>query len=260
MPKIAIDRIDTLDAEEEAGRLIRVSRRIRLKNLPGTDWRILKAALAHLDSENILPGASLPGEPGLILLRRRPQLVPGSKTIDVTCEYERQDTTPIWEGDSGVEQVPDRTDANGNPIELVYKYPKDYEWDKTLREKEVKVGAEFTSTKSISEAIGSFIIMTSTPEVFGDQIINKLNAGAWRGKPARTWKVTRVSWVPFNISTLPYQYRIRVHLAHDPDGYDPTVAFVDPNTNEHPPDLLDHVGAMQTIAKLDTINFSFWFD
>lgn len=267
MPIAYIDRVDTLEADEDRGILERLVRNVRVGGLVTADWRVLTEALT---SVGLAAGSSPAGEPDLILIRRTPKLVPGTRSfVDVRCEYERFDTTPRWEGDVSVVQVSDRTDKDGNPVKLTYTYPDDYQHDPLLAGQEVSVVAEYSTTKVLVERTGEFMIQMSDPVSYGETLVNRVNDATWKGSPARTWKITGIQFTLFDNTASPPWYRARVRIVKDPDTWDPTVAFVDPNTNEHPPDILDddggdppvllHPDAIKTITRLEETNFTSLF-
>lgn len=259
MIEVFLDTVDTLEADEERGRLMRVTRNARICGLTSTDWQVLVEAMA---SVGLASGSPL-GDPPyhvLKLVRRRPKLIPGERSkVDVLLEYEREDLRPIWSGDVSAEPVTTMRDRNGDAITLEYAFDEDYEMDPFLAGKTVKVNASVQSSKNMIQRVGEFVLQLADPVAFSNSVANHVNSTPWAGKPARTWKCTRESHRLFDNSTWPPKYKISTTLVHDPDGWDRSVGYTDPNTNEHPPDLLDQSSAHATPEVLPETDFNIVF-
>ena len=110
-----------------------------------SDYRVLQDSLDELDS--LVIGSQPAGHEGLILVERSPRLLPGHPdVVDINLRYEIRgatlDSIPlgdfILEGSASLNQVTTQRDRAGNPLNVSYTYPGNYDLDVSLRGKTIE--------------------------------------------------------------------------------------------------------------------------
>jgi len=256
----SLDRIDLLSCQERHGVVVALERKAYVSGLAGeTDYSILFSALtaAGLPAEG-----SLLGKDGLVLTERNPTVIDKDK-CEVILKYENYynegqdfDSPPVGafvgEARASIQQVTTNKDQNGALIEVSHTYPDDdpnYPGETKTQTGEIQV---FVPQRSFSV---KGIKLTQSPWLIVDNIIGKLNSAAWSQWPARYWICTYAGYRNMDPSTGVNRYFMSFEFQHNPDGWDPSVAFNDENTNRPPPNLVANVG-YKTIEYLGEVNFN----
>ncbi len=162
-------------------------------------------------------------------------------------------------------QVETNIDANGNPIQTSYTFPSDYAYDPGRRGKTYTQGGmvsaptpspsfvvEFTITDGMSVpsditahipgfASGSYSAtdFCSIMSFYAGKVNDAdYKIGAIVG-PARTWMVE-----DFDADTEDggFSYQARMTFTYADEGWDPLVAYVNPDDGKPPADLVEGVG------------------
>ena len=86
------------------------------------------------------------------------------------------------------------------------------------------------------------LFATPRPRAYAKAIIAATNSVSWIGDPAGTWLCTEVQWevnnpAVNNIAGLP-NYRMTFEFHHNPDGWEPEVAFKDERYGRPPADVV----------------------
>ena len=106
------------------------------------------------------------------------------------------------------------------------------------------------------------LFYTNWPQLFVQQWVNTVNIGSFRfgdfpplSNP-RTWHITDMTY-DLQDGGLPGLdlYLMVISLRHNPDGWDPGVVFIDPETGKPPSDLVAGTGYKTVIHYTET-NFA----
>jgi hypothetical protein len=180
------------------------------------------------------PGEALPGEDAVTVIARGATVVAwedSEATVKVTVEYEINRSSVSnysIRGGTSLTQVRTMVDTNGNQITVKYG-------DKTQ-------GGEIEVLQPQHNISYEFVKATDTPQVFIDAWVAKVSSVGWLGASERKWLCTRGDYELVNAEASPKHYRFNIEFEKSDVGWDPTVAYKDPETGEIPPDLEKGVG------------------
>lgn len=245
MSTIQIDSLRDLSAREENGRLVEAVREAKLQITGASDWpSMVEDAYGLLNSSGFAINDSFGAiEPNLVVSGRSLSLVRDQQTFVIaTIRYRFKRVLATWEGGISLRQVRSQRDKEGDPIILKYKYPDDYKVDPEFAGQEIEQGGEVTTDKPIARQTARFVIATDSPGNLLRQWAGHVNSSSWNGGAKRTWKVVRATAREFNVALNTPEFEFEFEFEHDPDTHDPEVVFVDPNTNQIPPDVLEASG------------------
>lgn len=99
---------------------------------------------------------------------------------------------------------------------------------------------------------------SAAPLALSQTLTNRVNDQQWAGGAPRTWLITDVGFTlvdPLGTLGTP-TYRFRFELRYNPDGHDPTVVYIDPDTGRPPPGLTNL--GLKTIEWYDDFDFTFF--
>jgi hypothetical protein len=140
------------------------------------------------------------------------------------------------QGNCTVSQQDVNVDADNYLTQVSYTYPADYAYDANLANTEV-IHTQFVP-KLIPELILTIKkIEYSNPSAVAREYIGTVNLAGWAGDwtaTARTWLCTGIDWISHNQGI---SYEVVYTFQYRPDGWDSTLNFIDPHTNEVPPDI-----------------------
>ncbi len=257
--KVSADCLGNLEAKMRFGRLVRLVRRFRVRNLVDTDYKVLLSAIVAGGVP--APGAPLTNAPNLVVTDHDVRLVledPHVADVDVTYETadsegQNLDNPPFGviacEVSTTIAQTTSNLDIDGNTVELQHTYPDD---DPNFPGETIKQGGEFSVFQAQSELKIPGIKHTSTPWLLERTIKNTTNRSAWQGGEPGTWMCTSIERKLADVSgprffmTFVFQY--------NPDGWDPQIRFVDSVTGKPPTGLVDGVG-YKTVRKYQQVDF-----
>lgn len=192
-----------------------------------------------------------------------PELMKGEKDAKVSIIY-RCYPLPQYDFDAASGQIETNVDRDDTAIEVAYTYPDDYQLDSRKAgrtiiqgglvqapQRESTVTVRFVITAGYLPAlvidgaaytiygyVGATSIMTMLMRLQGRLIsgtftLNNLTGGD------RCWLIERVSGQSKDGGRT-YSAAITLHLR--PQGWDPTVTFINPDDGKPPPDLVDGIG------------------
>lgn len=279
-PLIFIDRVTNLSMTERLGVIRSLTREVRLifKNLSDTDqtYNTLQLALDTLDQNGYEVFSTLPQPDysSLTLTERDPKISendPG--VVDVTLKYEHildgpnqqliNPTNGLIFGRGRSSIVQKKTNffrLNGNPnapryaILTAYTYPQGDQRVVALRAvdpanlpRTVIQGGEVDLPFPQGNFSFQGVIYTENPWSIKQQFINCINDSVWLGEPAFTWICSEVQWDVLNVygnfqSILP-SYRFSFEFQNNPDGWNPEVVYIDPDTHRPPGDIDKFIAA-----------------
>lgn len=96
----------------------------------------------------------------------------------------------------------------------------------------------------------------ASPFTYSHEWVGTVNDGSWAGGAVGTWMCVAVNVEPFNADADPPTYRVQYQFQYDPDGWDPEVVYIDPETSKPPPGWAAAVGASITVEYYEPKDFS----
>lgn len=258
MAEAFVDRVDELSADEEDGVIKRVTRRVRVVGLTDTSYQVLFSALEEAGVPAY--GDLLPGAPNLFLRRRSPRLVEGEPgVVDVDLVYEHTATSqgqsiddPVFgvllgEVDATVNSVKANKDVFGQLFQLSHTYPEDdpdFPGEPKIQGGEV----EFLQPQTTFSFRG--VRTTTAPWLEQRFLLSTVNATDWSGYGPEEVLCTRVGWRPIDGETGKFEFTYV--FQHNPDGWNPTIVFIDERTGKPPPNLVEGIGYKKVTMYLAT--------
>lgn len=272
-----IDHVDTLECKEVNGVIRSLTRLFRVLGVQNTDYTVLWEALNNAG----IPTAGQKTDDAVTLLENSPfvnlSVVDRSAKIvdkdrgcvDVTVVYQHMldgpnqslnqpaNTGGIIFGKVKTSIQQKQTNFTVNPdgsqelITVKYTYPKT---DPNY------AGQTITQTGTIEVPLPmktyslQGYMLTLDPSGLANQFIASVNADIWNNEAPRTWLCTEASYERMTYG----QYLFGFEFQHNPDGWDPTVLFIDDRSNRPPPDLKPGVG-YYTIEYLEGVDFNSLF-
>ncbi len=244
-----------------------LTRQVRVTGLPvdaASDYQVLQAALDELNS--LVIGSSAAGHESLILVERRPQILPNHPdVVDITLRYELKgltlDSIPvgsfIMEGSASLNQVTTQRDRAGTPLTVSYTYPADYELDKELRGKTVdQVGDVQVGLPQETIRLAGRLVVEHG-DLGARERVGLVNDELWRDSEAGTWLVANADYTPYHMADVvgpDRVYEYRFWLQRNELGWDPDKWYRDPRSGRMP------VGALiETVQWYAPTNFDILF-
>jgi hypothetical protein len=185
----------------------------------------------------ILAVAELP-QPGSAFDGDHPELILEERIIDrivsqdadghsahVQLIYRLQRAAAAFDQSGGVSTIQLQTDVDSSGTAILTTNPDDAT-DKQIAPVDVFV-AQIDQDYQTTEA-------TDNPAAAALVYLNKTNNAAFRDQLAGTWRVSAVSWEPADMSASPKTWHFTWQLSHQPDGWNPTVVFVNRDTGKIP--------------------------
>lgn len=255
-----LDRVTTLSLQERHGIIVRLERGFFVKGLTNTDYKVLMSALEHLGIPQA--GTFLGSEaPNLIVTERTP-VVKDKGDVEVTVVYEhflnegQRFDDPLGgvfcgEVRTNLQQVTTNKDGSGELITVQHTYPEGDanfpgETKQQTGEIQVFVPQRTFTVQGLKNVYAPWLISWS--------IIGKVNLNPWSGAEARKWLCTSAGWKIADAAAGSNKYLMTFEFQHNPDGWDPTVVFIDEKTNRPPPNLVEGEG-YKTIPYLEAVDF-----
>ncbi len=233
---LTVEEIHDVECTEDRGRVVALVRQMKVSGFISTTQMSA--------SDEILSDPSIPGPGQFILIKGYVLHLTGRKVkigsrnakddADVTLFYEGGATATTSEtrrgGDVSIAQITAHTDREGNEMTVTHQN----------REKRVTLGVFSPEAAPWIETIEA----TNDPDALAQQWIGKVNSAPWRGKAKGKWIVARVTWDELNpgASTPLYRFRWQFQESSTSQGWLPTVAWIDNETNEMPVGLIQDEG------------------
>jgi len=268
MANVLDDKLPVLEASERHGSLRRMVRLFQVEGIIANDWSALMDALTHAGMpeymSTLTESGSPPGAFDLVLTERNPKVVDtggGTVRVDVELVYESYADIPEnltaprdglvgGEVRTSLQQKQTNEDENGEQIKLYYTYPGDTE--------PTEAGGQYTYFEPQRSIYIQGHKQTATPWDIANVITGCVNEVAWSGGDPRHWLCTGCSWrFAGNDANLNNWYFMNFEFQYDPDSWDPTVWFIDKETGQPPPDLVEggEFPGKLTIPKLPACDF-----
>lgn len=145
----------------------------------------------------------------------------GETVFEVTCRFAHWPLTPVLRsGGAGLQQITTQKLRDGTQVLVSYNGRQQ--------------GGELNVFKPTTGVEIEVVEPTSTPDELAASWINTVNSQTFAGEPPRTWKIVDISYDRVAEDVYFFRYRFE----NDPEGWDPTGVYVDPETVEFPPDLI----------------------
>ena len=153
-------------------------------------------------------------------------------TVEVEVKYRiiRKYASPPLRGGSSLAQVERSTDWAGNDITVTHNGDT-----QTGRVSAMLPTSNFVVERTVSTNDPTSVVRSWTGKVNGDH---------WHGETASMWMIVRADFTPVDMGSNPRKYLFEVEFerAQTRDGWQPSVAYVDPELKEIPEDLEEGVG------------------
>lgn len=156
----------------------------------------------------------------------------------------------VVSGRTFLEQEETFVDRAGNAIELTFPdYPT--------------VAVSVPVDRQRRQLVMERSILTATPGSFGNTYVGKTNNATWQGGAAGTWRCEGVDFDQINPSVsnggapetfLPL-YRVRFTFAYNPNGWNPSVVYTDPETGNPIAGWDGHAGASDVVDIYEQVSF-----
>lgn len=255
-----LDTIETLSLKERNGGIYFLQRRILVEYLTDTDYGSLFDAINATGVPNY--GDSVTEASNLMVTNKEAKML-DSTLAEVIVTYEPKDQIQRFAETSkanlraSLNQLPTNKDKDGDTTFVEHEFPGDDpdplfagltktqggQWDKFSPQ----VALHFEGTQQVSDIVGLAL-----------SVMNKTNDATWMGGGAGTWMCTGVEADVNNSGLSPIDYLLKLEFQYNPDGWDPTIVYVDPRTGRPPVDLVPDTG-FKVVAAYDRIDFDTTF-
>lgn len=251
---VKIDTIEDARWREANGRVVEIVRTAKVYDIAIPDPANARDLLLDkvLRAPNVpRPGNAHPHRPELIVQDRDARaLSTNIAMVSVTYRLPDGGNFPPGSdsfrltGGTGIEQISTMLDRTGTPIVVTHE--------------DVEQGGFITPYEARSEITAERTEQLSNPLGVSTLWTNAVNTGGWSLDPnaqPRTWLVAGVNFELVSQDTIPFTYRVVYNFRQNPDGFDPQVVFIDPETGNPPPNLTPDEG-YKTIPWYTSLNFN----
>lgn len=232
----------TVTFNEDGGVLREVNATARVKDVNTTS---LQAAIASALDTPFLPEAgdsiTYGGETVILESRSGTMTEPGHASIELT--YRRQSGFDVSAGVRLLERI-DQFDKEGTQVTV--------EWKEGVPEP--IQGGEFTALIPVATITYEWVEQVEKPGAYLKGWIGKTNSDNWEDGEAGTWMALDAAVQLVDETASPRKWRFSMEFAHDPDGWNPQVIYIDERTGRPPKGLEADVG-YKTVEKYEQRNF-----
>ena len=228
--------IDNLSVSEVAGQIMEYRRVLYVRNIAATTH---PAAMTEVLTSAGMPdvGHTVTINGDDVVLEEREVTIDRDKSATVICTYRRQETTqPTYRGGTSLEQVVSELDRDGNQITVADSNG-------------IIQGGEISTTSPQSTLVAEVVEATNTPGTLSSQWAGYVNEVAWNGGQPGQWLCESAEFDPVDMLATPRRWRFtyvfrrkRVSETDTEPSHQPSVYFVDPETNRPPDGLQPDVG------------------
>lgn len=235
-----IDLIENLEAVEDGGAVISLTRKYIVYGLSASDFSILYLAggNASIPIVNSYP----PGYPGLRCTRRTVQAIDAASCY-VTVEYAAygrgEPYNFIFSGGSSLTQITTNNTRAGEEIIVQHTWPSsDLDYANVVERQggQIKVNVPQRTLRATG------VIPVDYPLAITTAWEDHLNSSYWASGNAGTWLCTECGFEPHNLATTPTQWMFTFAFQWNILGWQPTATFIDKRSGLPPPDLIYNVG------------------
>jgi hypothetical protein len=265
--KAYIDSIENLTCQEKYGAVIRLERLVHVHGIDATtkDYFILIQALneAGVPTYGSLLSTSLyEGTNNLYLAERNATVVDIDK-VDVRLVYEVKWGSEGWtlntvgavntgEVRANIQQISTNRDKDGNEVTVQHTFSSDDPDAGDYAGQTITQSGEFTVYTPQRTLQIRGLIANDEPWTIANAIVGYVNStpfGSGGSSTGRDWLCTAATWKAYNIKSSGESgsdtYMFTFEFQHNPDGWDPSVVFINPKTGKPPVGLVANVGYKQ---------------
>lgn len=278
MATAIVDHIEDMSAEEDAGRIVSLTRMAFVHGLTGTG--------AGDKVEQMLAATNMPasgstytiGTNTLILRKRSPKMSGDPGIGNVTLHYEREDAigggagsppaagSVIFSGGTSSVQITTEKMPDGSALPTV-----EHTWpaatSTSTAEEAARAGKKQTQggELSVSDAQSTLscklIVATNSPGAITETFANKLNSTTWQGAGPRKWRCDSATFDSVDLVSNPQKWEMTFNWQKHNQGWDKStyIAFIDPTTSRVPPGLVDGVG-IKAVDWFGEVDFNYYFN
>lgn len=189
------------------------------------------------------PGDAHPIKSNCFVVQRN--VLPQSPRLFTVEVVYRDPTQPEADGDdyqvsisSTLEQVETERDLFGNQV--------------TVQHQQVTQGGQVSVLRPRHGVTFTRIENTTAPGAIGLAYVGKTNDALWQSGAAGTWMLE--SYQADLVVAAADRWRCSYTFRYNPDGHDPQVVFIDPESGRPPPGLVAGVG-YKTVEQYDQATF-----
>lgn len=171
----------------------------------------------------------------------------GLTIVFVDCIFRRQLILPrVVSGNSGLQQITTETLKDGSQAIVEYN------------------GRQQGGELSVFQPTAGFTIRvteaTDTPEQEAADWVGVVNSSPFLGGATASWMVVDADYEPVLLNSPSYtdRYNFEWRFEYNPDGWEPTAVYKNPETGDIPADLVDGTG-IKTFEYYDRGNLNYLF-
>ena len=223
---------------------------------PPFDSIVVWATDPNLNPDLPVPGEQHPVRGELILRERRPTPL-STKLVQIELIYRRRDegqpppptgSNSVIQGSTSLDQITTQNDRAEPPAQITVEH------DGVTQGGEISVQVPRTQLSFTREE------QSSTPGLRGLNNVGRVNLETFQGLPPGTWLCMDISFellVPGSTVApiVPSTWRFTYRFKFDPEGHDPAVVFIDPETGQPPPGLIEDEG-FKTVPYYQAADFN----
>lgn len=211
------------------------------------DIDIVQSALTQLDSAGYTANSKPSATSNLQLKTRTIECLPGCTTkVRFRLEYipvGETENNYVFRGVASLAQQQSEVDQYGTQITVTHEFPEDYVDNDKYAGNTVTQGGTVSYLKPELALMATGIESITYPERLAAEWIGFINSTTWRGvSTAGMWLCSNVQYALHNHKTSPKQWKFTFEFVFNQDGWDPFVAFKDPNTGKSPSGLVSGTG------------------
>ena len=194
-------------------------------------------------------GTVHPTEPGIYVKRHLPAPL-GARSCQIEVVYERPegqlqpppDATASVSGGTNIVEIETQLDRNGEAIIVEHDGRKQ--------------GGVIHPTESQDALNYERIEGSYAPGAITRAYVNRLNLLTWQADPKGMWKSTAITFEPVDMKRIPptWRYRYAFQRTTDEGGWQPQAIYIDPETGQPPPGLVEGIGYL-TVPWYLYVNF-----
>ena len=262
MPIVTFDVGQTVTATENNGIIRGYKRVAKVTGLIGTGSGIAGEAVNAVQAENPLFYSAFSRHevyPFLVLTGRefvqKTNMADGTSHGEVRLSWIHEsdlDNQFIFSGGSKAVQILTQRDRFGEPIVLQHTFLEDDEQFPGVTRTQ---GGDIKVDQSQMFLKATGVLEASFPDRIANYWFNSLNVNWWVSGAPGTWKCIVADYQPYDTSLSVPKWLFTFAFQFNPDGWDPSVTYIDSRTNKPPVGIVPGLGS-KIIEYHDRIDFT----